>query len=420
MATQRPPLKVAYEMPPERKKTVRKASKERITHRPEWDRASGRDHLRFQRKRVQPGQSRTIMFDLIDSSTGETWPTPVHILHGARPGPKVIVTGAIHGDELTGTLAATQLTQPSMIAEGKPLDPERMAGTVFIVPVLNPPGYQRKSRYFPDGRDLNREFPGHSKGATTRRVANRIFKTLISGSDVLIDIHSAAAGRHNMPQVRANLADPSILNVAKLFGTEVLMDSLSPKGSLRRTASESGVAAIVFEGGGANKLDRIAVKVAVNGVLNVLRGMNIISGRPKRPRFRLLASGSRWIRAQAGGLLDLHISSGALVDENETIGMIADPNKPDQLHPITSPCRGIMVGTRTDPFVHAGSPIAHIIELERHFEFVFKSVGSNNLTTPDVDDERLWVEETEVDEITIPGEWEGGSIDAEWQSETEE
>ena len=222
-----------------------------------------------------------------------------------------------------------------------------------------------------------------------------------------------------MPQVRANLADPSIINVAKLFGTEVLMDSVSPKGSLRRTAAEHGVAAIVFEGGGANRLDRIAVKVAVNGVLNVLRGMNMITGRPKRPRFRLLASGSRWIRAQAGGLLDLHITSGALVDENETIGMIADPNKPNLLQPITSPCRGLMVGTSTDPFVHAGSPIAHIIELERHYEFVLKSIGSRNLTLPHVNDDRLWVEETEVDEITIPGQWEGGSIDAEWQSETE-
>ena len=150
-------LKVAYEMPQKRRKAIKAAAKEHPRKmRPEWDRATGQEPHRFHRRRINPGCIRTIAFPLLDVTLGDKWPTPVTIIHGARPGPLVTITGGVHGDELTGPIASTYLTQPILCGEGRPLDPAKMAGTLRIVPVLNPPGYRRRDRYFPDGRDLNR------------------------------------------------------------------------------------------------------------------------------------------------------------------------------------------------------------------------------------------------------------------------
>jgi hypothetical protein len=116
--------------------------------------------IRFFRKRIKPGTLRTVHLPLLNVNLGDQWPVPVTVIHGSRPGPCITILGGIHGDELTGPSACTHLLSNAFTDEGKPLDPKTMAGTLRIVPVVNLPGYRMKSRYFPDGRDLNRQFPG--------------------------------------------------------------------------------------------------------------------------------------------------------------------------------------------------------------------------------------------------------------------
>ena len=137
---------------------------------------------------------------------GDPWATPVTIIHGSRPGPTITILGGMHGDELTGPSACTHLLGNSFTEKDRPLNPETLAGTIRIVPVVNMPGYRSKSRYFPDGRDLNRNFPGNPKGSSTRRVAHQVWRYLIEDSDAIIDLHSAGKGRSNMPQIRVDLA----------------------------------------------------------------------------------------------------------------------------------------------------------------------------------------------------------------------
>ena len=173
-------------------------------------------------------------FDLLSVEIGESWPIPVTVVHGSRPGPVVTLLGAVHGNELVGPLALTYLTGPNFIGPGKAIDPEVLSGTIRIVPVVNMPGYKMKSRYMPDGRDLNRSFPGKPDSNTSYRVANRIWNKIITGSDYVVDLHTAAVGRTNMPQIRANLAHASSNRIARSFGIEAILDNAGPKGSLRR------------------------------------------------------------------------------------------------------------------------------------------------------------------------------------------
>ena len=232
---QKTTLKVSNQIPKERRATIEKSlSKAKRRKRQDWDRAKGAKQHRIANKRVKPNTIRRISMPLLDVNLGESWDTPITVIHGARPGPVVTVTGAIHGDELVGPLACSMLCQESMTGPGRALDPAAMAGTIRIVPVLNPPGFRRHSRYFPDGRDLNRQFPGTVEGNTTSRVADKIWENLVISTDYLLDLHSAARGRTNLPQVRANLAHSESNRVARAFGVEVVLDSKGPRGTLRR------------------------------------------------------------------------------------------------------------------------------------------------------------------------------------------
>ena len=410
-------LKVSNQIPEERRRKIKSAmAGHKRAKRTEWDRAKGVKQHRILKKRVKPGTIRRIKFPLLDVTMGDDWQTPITVIHGARPGPVITITGAIHGDELIGPLACSMLCQETLTSDGKPLDPLTMAGTVRIAPILNPPGFRQNSRYFPDGRDLNREFPGSPDGNTTQRVADRIWDLLLSDSDYIIDLHAAARGRSNLPQVRADLAHPESNKLARAFGVEVILDSKGPRGTLRRVAVDSGIGCLTYEGGGANFTDHEAVQVAVYGVLNSLRSLHVLPGNPSRPRFRLLASGSTWLRAEEGGLIDMRVEPGSFVEEGDIIGRIVDPQKPGVAVDIVSPERGLLICTANNPFVHAGTPVGHLLPITRGVKLVKRQLDAQNrLIVSGSQGEPAWREEAEVDEIAIEGSWSGGAVDAEWQ-----
>ena len=416
MAGKKRRVRVAHELPKDRRLAIKKALQEHESEaRPEWDRTSDWGEVRFMRKRIKKGEMRTIHMPLLDVDMGDSWPIPVTVLQGIRPGPVVTIIGGTHGDELTGPSACTNLLSAKFTGIDGALDPKTMAGTVRIVPVLNLPGYRSKSRYFPDGRDLNRAFPGLSKGSTTSRVAYTVRKNLINDSDVIIDLHSAATGRSNMPQIRGDLSHPESNLLAKAFGIEVILDSRQPKGSLRRIANEMDIAAVTYEGGGANRLDQNAVKVAVHGCLNVLRALKVIPKNPSRPRFRLNAGGSKWLRAGEGGLLDMFVGPGSVVMKGDVVATISDPGSPGLSVDIVAPEDGLMICTATNPFVTAGTPVGHFLPVTKHIDLLKTQIDDRNiLMVNGSQEEAMWRDENEMVEIDVKGEWSGGSVDAEW------
>jgi predicted deacylase len=410
-------LKVSNQIPLKRRREIKRALDAHEPSRPEWDRLSGTKQHRFFGKRIKPGTIRQIEFPLLDVKLGDSWPTSVTIIHGHRPGPTITITGGVHGDEMVGQVAASLLSQNVFTGAGRPLDPEMMAGTVRLAPVLNPPGFTRQRRYFPDGRDLNREFPGSEMGSTTGRVAHRVLNELISGSNFLLDLHTAARGRDNLPQVRADLAHPSSNRIARAFGIEVILDSKGPKGSMRRAASELDIGSLTYEGGGANLTDHEAVQIAIHGVLNVLRSLHVIPGNASRPKFRLLASGSTWVRADEGGLVDLFVGRGSFVDAGDVIGRIVDPQRPSESADIIAPSRGIFICIANNPIVTPGTPVGHLLPVTRGVKLIRKGLDkkTNRLIVSGSTGEPIWREDFEVEEIMIEGEWSGGGVDAEWQ-----
>ena len=409
------PIKIANQIPKRRRMEIEKALGE-VTETPaKWSRNGGTKNHNFLKKRIKPGTIRHIEYDLLDVDIGESWPVPVSVVHGSRPGPGVTLLGAVQGDELVGPLALTYLCGPNFMGEDRLIDPNAIAGTIRIIPIINLPGYRRRTRYFPDRRDLNRSFPGNPDSNTTSRVASGVWKNLVLGSDYIIDFHSAAKGRTNVPQIRANLAHPSSNRIARGFGIETILDSEGPRGSLRRTANENDMACITFEGGGPDEADPESVQISMYGIINILRTLRMLPGYPSKPRFRMLASGSVWIRSDQGGLLDVLAPAGSFVEEGEIVATVTDPEIPGESHDILSPVQGLLISTATHPFVNSGSPIGHLLPVKRGVSTLKSRLDDEGcLIISGSDGDPPWRDDEDIEDIAIFGEWSGGSPDAEW------
>ena len=176
------------------------------------------------------------------------------------------------------------------------------------------------------------------------------------------------------------------------------------------------IAAVTYEGGEANQLDQVAVKVAVEGCLNVLKSLKVIPKNPARPRFRLNAGGSTWLRAGEGGLLDMFVGPGSIVTKGDVIATISDPGSPGLSVDIVAPEDGLMICTATNPFVTAGNPVGHFLPVTKHIELLKTQMDDRGmLIVNGSQGEAIWREEDEMVEIEVEGEWSGGSVDAEWK-----
>jgi uncharacterized protein len=180
-----------------------------------------------------------------------------------------------------------------------------------VVPIVNVLGVQFGSRYLPDRRDLNRSFPGSHEGSMAGRIARLLLDEVIVGSDLGIDLHTAANHRTNVPQVRVHT------------GTRRRGRSPSPSGrpssSTRscgparcgRSPSNGTCPVLTYEGGGPLRFDDDAVEVATSGVLRVLARLGMIDEAPPPAHAApMVLHVSRWLRAARGGLLELHVSAG--------------------------------------------------------------------------------------------------------------
>ena len=110
-----------------------------------------------------------------------------HRITGLAPGPRLIVTGAVHGNETAGTKGIRRV-----LAEIDGSDIEIVRGSVTFVPVCNPLAYNHMRRM--GDRNLNRRLqPKDPKDPTPQDNEDRIAGVLckwLAEHDVLLDLHS--------------------------------------------------------------------------------------------------------------------------------------------------------------------------------------------------------------------------------------
>ena len=279
-----------------------------------------------------------------------------YVIRGKKSGPTVFISAAIHGDELNGIEIIRRLRQLHLLT--------KLKGTLILVPIVNIYGAINLSRYLPDRRDLNRSFPGYSKGALASRVAKTFFDEVVSKCDLGIDLHTASIHKDNLPQIRTNINNEYTLMLARAFEAPVILHSELRDGSLRAEAQDNGIPILLYEAGEALRLDEKSIKIGVKGIINVLRANEMLPARMKKSsRIKpVLTRNSQWIRAQESGMIQTIRQLGEVVKEGDVIARVHSLFD-DHGYEVTAPFDGIIIGKTQIPLIHEGDAAFHIASL---------------------------------------------------------
>lgn len=302
---------------------------------------------------IQPGTRQELELRPAQLPSGGWMPIPVVAFHGARPGPALWMNAAIHGDEVNGVEIIRQV-----MAE---LDPTRMRGTVLAVPVVNVPGFATGDRYMPDRRDLNRSFPGSTRGSLASRFAHTFMNEIVRRCDYGIDLHTGSDHRHNVPQIRADLTDGTTRELADVFGAPFALHARLRDGSLREAAVRADATMLLYEAGEPWRFDPQAIEVGVRGIRRVLDHVGISRTRAARRKIRptTVLAKSAWTRAPMSGLARVLAGHGERVEAGQTIGVVSDATGSTERKIVTRH-GGYVIGRNESPVVHRGDAIVHI------------------------------------------------------------
>jgi len=316
---------------------------------------------KFQRKTITilgenilPGESKTIDMEIAKLHNAAKLKIPIIINRSKIDGPTVLFTAGIHGDEINGIEIVRQLITKNI---NKP-----KIGTIICIPIINMFGYINMSRQFPDGRDLNRVFPGRKKGSLASRFAYHILTEIMPIIDYAIDFHAGGASRFNAPQIRLAPNQPELKQLADVFNAPFTLFSKNITGSFRNSSQKLNVKMLLFEGGKSLDINTDVADSGTEGVKRVLSFLGMLDTKHEVIKIKsgsIYINKSSWIRAQSSGLLHDHNKIGAFVKKGEVLATITDPfGKFEQK--IKAPNDGYIINANHAPIVYQGDAIYHI------------------------------------------------------------
>jgi len=304
---------------------------------------------------ISPGQKRILNLDIARLHTQTKIEIPVIVERGAVDGPVLLLNAGIHGDELNGVeivreLLARKYTKPQK-------------GMVICIPTLNVFGFLNQKREFPDGKDLNRSFPGSKSGSLASIFASTMMNEIMPHVDYCVDFHTGGARRFNSSQIRIARDNPELLELANVFTPRFIVYADQREKSFRLAANAMGKKVLLFEGGKSLDFNRRITQRGVNGTLKLMQhlGMRDFSnelagwemGKP------IVIERSTWLRAKYGGLFRFFLKDGAWVEKGDIVGVISDPYGRFE-YKIKIPQQGYIIGLNHSPVVYKGDAILHL------------------------------------------------------------
>ncbi len=247
---------------------------------------------------------------------------PIIAINGARDGPRVAVTAGVHGAEYVGIEGARRL--------GMSVDPATMHGSIVVVPVMNTTSFFARSIYTSglDANNLNRMFPGNASGEPAERLADWLFRTIISPADFFVDMHGGDMIEALVPfaiylETENKAVETASRDMANAYGIEIVIRGATP-GSAYGAATQAGIPAIIAEIGGQGLWNDQLAGEHAEGARRVLRHLGVLpGGEPPATPHRSLETNA-WMRAHHTGLLHPSVSIGETVRKGQTVGNVID------------------------------------------------------------------------------------------------
>ena len=276
-----------------------------------------------------------------------------HIFRSKNPGPCVLLLGGVHGDEINGIEIVRKALEEQIFSN---LD----RGSVIAIPLLNVFGFINFSREVPDGKDVNRSFPGTSRGSLASRVANTLTKKILPYVDIAIDYHTGGASRFNYPQIRYSRVDKKAEELALVFGTKFIVQKpLIPK-SFRKTARLNKIPTLVYEGGESVRLNGHAISVGLQGMKRVFAHLEMTHQHTFNNLTKsIIVKKTSWLRAPYSGIFIWSKSSGHYVKKGEPLGELKDAYGQKSIT-VSASREGYIIGHSNASVVNQGDALFHI------------------------------------------------------------
>jgi len=310
------------------------------------------DVMIIEKKKIALGKNVRVDIPVSRLPSGTQINVQTHIFRGMQPGPTLLVLAGVHGDELNGIEAARRT-----ITEGIYNNIE--IGTVIVIPLLNTFGFINYRRAVPDGKDVNRSFPGTSIGSLAARVAAVLTKKILPYVDIAIDLHTGGVSRYNYPQIRFSKSDTKALELAQTFGAPYIVEKPRIPKSFRKTANDMGISVLVYEGGESVRLDGFSIELAVNGIKRIMNELKMIPSAPPSLHHQILLTATKWVRASEAGLFTWARQSGVKIRKGEPLGVINSPQG-ERTKRIIAKSDGYIIAHNNASVVNNGDALFHI------------------------------------------------------------
>ncbi len=304
---------------------------------------------------IIPGRKKYLNLDIARLHTYTKLEVPVVVERAKADGPVLLLTASIHGDELNGVeivreLLAKKYTRPD-------------AGMVISIPTVNIFGFINQTREFPDGKDLNRAFPGSTKGSLASIFAHHLMNEILPHVDYCIDFHTGGARRFNSSQIRVSKDNEELLQLARVFNPRFIVYAAQRDKSFREAASKRGKKVMLFEGGKSHDFNQRITKRGVFGTLRVMHhlGMRDFSAEMEQNGYPppVIIKESTWVRARQGGLFRFFVKDGSKVEKGQEVGTISDPYGKYEFK-VKIPHSGYIIGLNHAPVVYKGDALLHL------------------------------------------------------------
>lgn len=300
---------------------------------------------------ISPGECKQIALNSYELHTKTKIEIPVFVFRSNKTGPTLLLCAGMHGEETNGIEIIRKIITRDEI---KKLN----CGSVIAIPVINSVSFLFGSRDLPDGRDLNRCFPGKKNGSFGSRIAYDIMQEIIPLIDFGVDFHTGGAKINNTPQIRCVFEFAENVALAKKFSPPIIIDSPYREGTFRKEAAKKGKPILVYEGGESMRFDYTAINEGVNGCLRLLKNYKMIDiDAPNNHSVKIKKD--TWIRASVSGLFHMNASNGAYIEKGDLLGVICNPFGGIE-HQIRSTADGYIVGINNQPVVNQGDALIHI------------------------------------------------------------
>jgi hypothetical protein len=246
-----------------------------------------------------------------------------------------------------------------------------MKGAVILVHMASPPTfYGRRIYYGPDGKNLNRVYPGAVDGTVSDRIAYVLTREVIEKSTHLADMHCGDGNESLRPysywQISGNAGvDEASRQMALAFGLDhIVVDRDRPKDPARsaytsNTAVLRGKPAITVESGGMGLTDAASVGAQEQGALSLIAHLGIMEAPSVRVDKPVWIDKAEVLRAPATGVWHPTVEKMQSVAAGTMVGRITDPFGA-VLHEVRAPFAGEMLYVVATPPVTEGEPVGFV------------------------------------------------------------